>query len=542
MPLLKIRGMFPFRPARNFFTSVYQCTKSQEKIFDELFSDKPPDIPDEDLVPIKSRKEEQKKVTKKSEKRVPIIECKRSEYNHYKNQMYDKFSTVPLASSGWTHRKSKGDYFTINILPEKSDRESYFWDENVKSFSDLGICENLVDNLQQHGISRPTKIQVDAIPVILAGNCSIVAAETGCGKTLAFLLPIIEQLLELKKSVKDRPPNSPLAVIITPSRELAQQIMDVALKFTSNLMIDSQLLIGGHTKRKMLDPKFEYIDLLVATVGALSKLSSSGLYNLSHVKHVVLDEADTLLDDSFKDYLINLLRKLPFGNRVRSSIPQVVQLTLASATMPKVIPKSLQSLVLGQTFTSIEGNRLHFVPPHVPQTFYRLGLSERPGRLLAIVKQSLARNSPIMVFSNRAPTCDWASMFMNENGIKAINLNGDMPFEIRVGKFKQFQNGEYDVISCTDIGSRGLDTKRVKHVLNYDFPLYMADYIHRCGRVGRVGTSTESFISNFVSGSRDVELVQEIETSVRRFSSLPNVTGNITRIIANRIMRDPSRS
>ncbi|XP_075225253.1 putative ATP-dependent RNA helicase Dbp21E2 isoform X2 [Lycorma delicatula] len=515
------------------------CNKSEEKIFDVLYSDKSPDIPQEDIVLPEPKVVKQQTTFIKSPEKV-IIKCKRPEFNHYKNQMYDKFSTLLLASKGWNRSKSRGDYFTINIFPEKSERESFHWDENVNNFHDIGLNKILVECLEKQGIIRPTKIQVDAIPVIIGGQCSIIAAETGCGKTLAFLLPIMEKMQQWKEEAKNRPPNSPLALIITPSRELACQILEVASSIGYNLSIDCKVLIGGHTKRIMMNPKFEFIDILVATVGVISKLTSSGIYNLSNVKHVVLDEADTLLDDSFSEYVIHFLRKVPFGRaKTRHALPQSVQLTLCSATMPKQIPDSLHALIPGNMLVKIEGGRLHHVLPHVPQHFLKMNLTDRPSKLLSVVRESLSKKEPVMVFSNRSPTCDWATMFMNENGIKAVNLNGDMPYEIRAGKFKQFQDGEVDVISCTDIGSRGLDTRRVKHVINYDFPLYIADYIHRCGRTGRAGTSTECKVTNFVVGKRDVEIVQQIETSVRKFSMLPDVTGNITRIISNRLMRNP---
>ncbi|CAG2060082.1 unnamed protein product, partial [Timema podura] len=188
-----------------------------------------------------------------------------------------------------------------------------------------------------------------------------------------------------------------------------------------------------------------------------------------------------------------------------------VQLSLISATMPTSLPEILGEVVAMDSLVKVTTSHLHRILPHVPQKFMRLGRSQKPEQLLKLVKADLANKEPVIVFSNKATTCDWVSMFLNENGVKCVNFNGEMVYVLRQGKFKQFQDGEVNVIACTDIGSRGLNTIRVRHVINYDFPLYMADYIHRCGRTGRVGSSKDGHVTNFVAGTLEVNLVQEIE-------------------------------
>ncbi|RZF39664.1 hypothetical protein LSTR_LSTR001185 [Laodelphax striatellus] len=521
--------------------SSAHLTKVEEEIFDVLYPEKQKHVPfnaeefKKDLV---FAKKSNIKTPKTKRNGVPIIKCKRPEFNHYRGDNYAKFEVVPLASNGWNRSKAKGDYFTIDACPEKEAREALFWYYNNAGFADLGLSQEIVDGLEKNEIKKPTKIQVDAIPVLMAGRCSVMAAETGCGKTLAFLLPMLEKIRMLKRRSDNRPPNHPLGLIITPGRELAHQIHEIATIKILDLDIESKLLMGGHTKRKMLNPEFEFFDLLIGTIGAISKLTSSGIFNVSAVQHVVLDEADTLLDDSFSDYLLNFLRKIPFGDRAGNSFhPSTSQITLVSATMPRRIPPALLHLVPSSMFHHIEGDKLHHVLSHVPQHFHRMILSERPAKLLSTVKESLRKKNPVMIFSNKTPTCDWCSMFLNENGVKCVNLNGNMPYEVRLGKFEEFQCGEYDVISSTDIGSRGLDTVRVKHVINYDFPHYMADYIHRCGRTGRLGEEG-CMVTNFVTAAEEIEVVKQIEMAVRIYTSLPDVTGNISRLISKKHMRD----
>ncbi|XP_067010151.2 probable ATP-dependent RNA helicase DDX28 isoform X2 [Anabrus simplex] len=451
-------------------------------------------------------------------------------------QTYSKFDIIPLASKGWHHKKSRLDHFTINAFKEAPALTK----TSGESFATLGIHQDLIGVLNKQGITEPTTVQESAIPSILSGRNTLIAAETGSGKTLAYLLPLMQQILLWKQSMKDNNFNTPLGLIISPGRELSQQIATVASSFSKELPFNTQFLTGGHTKRKILNPTFDDVDLLIGTLGALSKLTTTGVYRMNQVRHVILDEADTLLDDSFSEHLQHFLRRFLFQFNTSpegTDVYEGVQLTLASATMPTSLPDALGDIIAPESLKKVTSGHLHHVLPHVPQKFVRLGRSQKPAELLKLVKADVNRKAPVIIFSNKTATCDWVSMFLNENGVKCINLNGDMSVELRAGKFSQFQSGVVGVISCTDVGSRGLDTVRAEHVINYDFPIHMADYIHRCGRTGRVGSSPHCRITNFVSGRQEIQLVQNIELAVRKMDSLPNVNANITKIIRYRILK-----
>nr|CAD7440677.1 unnamed protein product [Timema bartmani] len=503
-----------------------------------------------------------------------IIQCKRAEFNHYELQTYGKFDSIPLTSKGWHHAKSKGDYFIIQ-----------------------------------------GRKQCLGVPAILSEKNTLLAAETGCGKTLTYLLPVIQQILSLPHQVPEDKLNSPLALVVTPNRELATQIGEVASHFTNAISFTSKVITGGRTKRTMMNPSFEKIDLLIATLGTLSKLTVTGIYNMSRVRHVILDEADTLLDDSFNEKLCHFLRRFKFhhipGVIADNANTKRVQLSLISATMPTSLPEILGEVVAMDSLVKVTTGHLHRILPHVPQKFLRLGRSQKPEQLLKLVKADLANKEPVIVFryykklnleevhppltwrksgnpfkenhpqcirpgsnadlpifispvfcessaldhattkavnvefnvevacnsnDNKATTCDWVSMFLNENGVKCVNFNGEMAYVLRQGKFKQFQDGEVNVIACTDIGSRGLNTIRVRHVINYDFPLYMADYIHRCGRTGRVGSSKDGHVTNFVAGTLEVNLVQEIEWHQLLESLVKEQCGKDTQSIVDPIL------
>ncbi|XP_017769633.1 PREDICTED: probable ATP-dependent RNA helicase DDX28 [Nicrophorus vespilloides] len=439
-----------------------------------------------------------------------IISCKRSKFDFYSNQQYDKFEEIQLASKGWFNNAAKGDYFVVH-----GNKEEY--EEPTVPFSHLGVNSQLAEVLHNEGIYKLTEFQSDVIPVVAEGKHTLLAAETGCGKTLSYLLPLVQNLIGYQCTEM----NTPRVLILVPNRELAHQIGNVATTLCEPFDLKTKVVVGGSTKRLMLDPEFGSIDILVATPGAISKLSTVGIYKLNQVKTLVLDEADTLIDDSFLDRIEILIRRV-----------SQAQVLLVSATYPKHLPEVMEPIM--DSLVQIKSRRLHKPLLNVTQRFLKLLKSERPSQLLQIANKT---KEPFIVFTNRNETCNWLAMFLRENGLKCANINGDMNYNIRINQWNDFVSGKANILSATDVGSRGLDTTKVKHVLNYDFPLYPADYIHRVGRTGRLGSPELSKVTNFISSGIDVKLVQNIEMAIRTNSELQNVDGNITSIVKNKIAK-----
>ncbi|KAK4306468.1 hypothetical protein Pmani_021709 [Petrolisthes manimaculis] len=476
--------------------------------------------------------------SRKGDCTVPVISCKRKEYNHYLGQSYNKFTEVPLASKGWQHLKAVGDYFTINSHAKNPSVEGS--EEDHLCFESLGLKKDLLTEIYKLDFEKPTNIQALAIPHVLEGKNTFITAETGNGKTLAFLAPILQQIAKLKISMgSELPFNSPLGLVIVPSRELAEQIFDVARRLGDNLGISVQVLVGGKTKKKMLHPELAQQDLLIATVGALSKLTTVRVWNTDYLRHVVMDEADTLLDDSFSEKVLHFISKLPVqGANEETQQPEIlsgVQLTLVAATMPRSLHTILHPLLNLESLVHLTTPHVNRFMPHVPQRFIRVNRNTKTDQLMKLVSRDVKRNIPIVIFCNDSKTSDWISLFLNENNISCINLNGAMKAVLRKGRFEAFQEGKAAVLSCTDIASRGLDTVKAGHVINYNFPSYIADYIHRCGRIGRVGSKVPGVVTNLVHFPNEVELVQRIEYAVRKNEPFHNVNANITRIITNKI-------
>lgn len=244
-----------------------------------------------------------------------LITCRRPEFNLYRGDKIDtnaEYGSIPLTSSGWHHYKSKGDYFIIHQNQSQDITQNPEYCQPFDKTFDLHpqLLLNLSSRLN---MPRTTYIQHKAIPMILANKHTLIAAETGCGKTVAYLLPVVRNLLKLKDSDRDLPVefNSPKALIITPGRELATQIGEVCEDLCHGLDLKSKILIGGHTKSIMDNPPIEEIDILVASVGSLSKLITTNIYRMHQVRHVIIDEADTLLDDSFSNKLQFVLKRFP---------------------------------------------------------------------------------------------------------------------------------------------------------------------------------------------------------------------------------------
>lgn len=414
-----------------------------------------------------------------------IISCKNLKLNHYLNMGYEKFQEIPIASKGWTHPKSKGDFFTINPVAEN--------EQEMVPFHLLNINSNLIEVLKQRNIKKATSFQANTFALFNKDKHLLLAAETGCGKTISYIVPIIQNLIENKTTEL----NSPRALVLVPNRELAYQVGEVAEALAQSVGLKVKTIVGGRTKKVMMNPEFDEIDILVGTPGALSKLSTVGVYKFNNILYTVMDEADTLLDDSFVERISVIFKRVPQS-----------KIILVSATMPKSIPDILKP---------IEPNLEHLLSPklhkpllNITQKFMRISRSEKPSNLLQITKKN---KHPMLVFTNRNETCNWLAMFLRENGVPCSNINGDMNYAIRIEQWNNFIRGETKILSSTDVGSRGLDTTQVEHVLNYDFPLYAADYLHRIGRVGRLGSSKTCKATNFISGPEEVRLVQQIEVS-----------------------------
>ncbi|XP_040264919.1 probable ATP-dependent RNA helicase DDX28 [Bufo bufo] len=454
-----------------------------------------------------------------------LISSRRRELNQFSRETCGLWELPPLVSRGWKHRQSRGDHFTIN-----RQREQRPWPETEGTFHSLPLDPRLVSALDSQGITTPTWIQNQTIPPLLHGKNVLCASETGSGKTLAYIAPIIHRLL--CQDVDDVTSTDPRSLVLVPSRELGGQVASVAKRLCAQLGLSVRFVGGGHGRRAVeRQLGGGPLDILVATPGALLKALKWGKLGLSDLHYFVLDEADTLFDETFCELVEAILMHAQIASRASDlqGPDRKAQLAVIGATFPRGVAKVLSKVTDLGSIDTIKSKRLHFLMPHVQQVFKKLKGLDKTTELLELLKIQVAEKpgKGVLVFCNSSGTVNWLGYILDDHGIKHARLHGQMPADMRSGIFDSFQKGEWDVLVCTDIASRGLDSLRVDTVVNYDFPNALEDYLHRAGRVGRVGSESSGMVVSFVTHAWDVELVQKIETAARRRSSLPGLESSL---------------
>ncbi|XP_012597788.2 putative ATP-dependent RNA helicase DDX28 [Microcebus murinus] len=507
--------------------------------------------PDEPLpvvrIPVALQRRQEQLQSRRRSCRTPVlvrpgpllVSARRPEFNQPARLTLGRWECAPLASRGWRSRRARRDHFSIERAQCETPALRNVSSEE-RSFADLGLEPHVLRALQEAApeVVRPTTVQSSTIPPLLRGRHILCAAETGSGKTLSYLLPLLQRLVgrTSRRSLDSHRTPAPRGLVLVPSRELAEQVRAVAQPLGSSLGLQVQELMGGHGMRRirLQLSKPSSADVLVATPGALWKALKGRLISLEWLSFLVLDEADTLLDESFLELVDYILEKSHIAEGptdLEDPFNPKAQLVLVGATFPEGVGQLLSKVASPDSLTTITSSRLHCIMPHVKQTFMRLKGTEKVTELVQILKHhDKDRTQPsgaVLVFCNSSSTVNWLGYILDDHKIQHLRLQGQMPASMRVGIFRCFQKGSRDVLLCTDIASRGLDSIRVELVINYDFPLTLQDYIHRAGRVGRVGSEVPGTVISFVTHPWDVSLVQKIELAARRRRSLPGLASSV---------------
>ncbi len=344
------------------------------------------------------------------------------------------------------------------------------------NFCDLIVSETLLESVRRQGYSIPTPIQEQAIPVVLEGRDVLGCAQTGTGKTAAFALPII-QMLGRGQSVKGR--RKIRALALAPTRELASQIGESFASFCGGTGLRQTVIFGGVGQNPQTQALRAGVDILVATPGRLLDLMGQGYVDLGHVKYLVLDEADRMLDMGF----------IPDIKRVVAALPQERQSLLFSATLPPSI-RELAGWLLNDPVT------VTVTPPattveSIAQSIYYVGRDEKMGLLIHLLAQNKIKRA--LVFSRTKYGADKIVRTLNRASIPADAIHGNKSQNNRQRALESFRHGDSYVLVATDIASRGLDIDSVSHVFNFDLPDEPEVYVHRIGRTGRAGSSGMAF-------------------------------------------------
>ncbi|MHB1323003.1 MAG: DEAD/DEAH box helicase [Coriobacteriia bacterium] len=357
------------------------------------------------------------------------------------------------------------------------------------SFDNLGLEPRLLEAVAAMGYTSPTPIQSAAIPVILEGRDVVGCAQTGTGKTAAFVLPMLQRI--------PAKPGGPRALVVTPTRELAVQIEGVAAEISKRTRHRVAVVYGGVGYEPQIKALKRGVDLLVATPGRLLDLMERKSASLSNVEILVLDEADRMLDMGF----------WPQVRKIIAAVPRERQNLLFSATMSTEVLRVVSS-------TLADPVRIEVAPATTPieaieQRVYPVGTQQKAQLLVHLIREN--ELDRVIVFTRTKHRADRVAKVLHQNGIKSAAIHGDRSQSQRQGALDSLKAGRCRVLVATDVMARGIDIDDVSHVVNYDLPNTAEDYVHRIGRTARAGKSGTAVS---LLAPEEHEMLRDIEVKI----------------------------
>jgi ATP-dependent RNA helicase RhlE len=335
----------------------------------------------------------------------------------------------------------------------------------MTNFNELSLNPFLQTNLRKHGFLQPSPVQAQAIPPALAGSDIVATAPTGTGKTLAFVLPMLEALTARKGS-------GVRAVVLSPTRELAIQINETFLKVATGTKVRSAVVVGGVSESSQLQSLRNGAEVIIATPGRLCDFLERRLVDLSKVQTAVLDEADRMLDMGF----------LPSIKAILNRIPSTRQTLLFSATIEASVAHLISSYVKNPVRVSI--GAITKPAEDVNLHLYEVEQDLKLGLLTRLLNDD---EGSFLVFARTKHGADRLARKLGTAGVKAARIHGDRTQNQRNEALRGFKEGRYRVLVATDVAARGIHVDGIAHVVNYDLPQVPEDFIHRVGRTGRAG-------------------------------------------------------
>ena len=342
-------------------------------------------------------------------------------------------------------------------------------------FFELGLAPTIVDDAAAAGLLTPTPIQREAIPAMLTGQDLIGLAQTGTGKTAAYLLPLLHRLLDRKKAKDVR---STSTLVLAPTRELAYQIAESVKTLSSSLKLRYLVICGGERYDHQIRSLKKGVDMIIATPGRLEDLQARGAVKLHEIEHFVLDEGDQMIDLGF----------YPAIKRILASLPDTRQTVLFSATMPEEMRKLAEGFLRDPVTVKVEN-----AGQTVDTISQRALLAHNVDKRDLLVRELEAiEDGQVLVFVRTRMRADELAEWLGKQGIGVDALHGDMRQYIRQKVIRKFKTGALKVLVATDVAARGIDMSGLRLVINFDLPETVDTYIHRIGRTGRAGREGEA--------------------------------------------------
>lgn len=366
-------------------------------------------------------------------------------------------------------------------------------------FEEGNFPDYIMDEILRQGFSEPTAIQSQGWPIVLSGRDFVGIAQTGSGKTLAYMLPAA---VHINNQQRPQRGEGPIALILAPTRELAQQIQKVARDFGASTMIRNTCIFGGSPKGPQARDLERGVEVVIATPGRLIDFLEKGTTNLHRCTYLVLDEADRMLDMGFEPQIRKIIEQIRPDRQV----------LMWSATWPKQVQALAEEFLVDYIQVNI-GSLALAANHNIKQIVEVCEEHEKEGKLCNLLKEiSSDRNSKIIVFVETKKKVDDITKAIRKEGYSAISIHGDKSQPERDYVLTEFRNGKSSILVATDVAARGLDVEDVKYVINYDYPNSSEDYVHRIGRTGRcqqTGTAYAFFTSANQRQAKDLVAVLE---------------------------------
>ncbi len=361
---------------------------------------------------------------------------------------------------------------------------------SIASFADLALSPRLQQTLTELGYAAPTPVQASAIPVILAGRDLMAGAQTGTGKTAAFVLPLLEQLLAQPQGES----RSIRALVLVPTRELAVQVHESVTRYAKGTDLTSTLVYGGVSIAAQVAALKAGVDLLIATPGRLLDHLRQGALSLAALRHLVFDEADRMLDMGFMDEIKALLKQIPadrqtllFSATCDDNLFALSKVLLRDPELIEVAPRNTTATEVEQRVYTVDSDRK-----------------------LALVEHMLNVKgwAPALIFSRTRQGADKLAQQLGKAGINALAFHGDLSQSAREKVLLEFRAGTLQALVATDVAARGLDITDLNYVINMEFPFVAEDYVHRIGRTGRAGNKG---LAITLFSPEDAPLLEKVE-------------------------------
>ncbi|XP_063963214.1 probable ATP-dependent RNA helicase DDX4 isoform X6 [Lytechinus pictus] len=372
--------------------------------------------------------------------------------------------------------------------------------KNIRSFEEAGLDETVLENVRKARYAKPTPVQKYAIPIIGAGLDLMACAQTGSGKTAAFLLPIITNMITQLGCVSCfSVVQEPLALIVSPTRELASQIQSEARKFCRNTSLRPVVIYGGTSVAHQTREVQNGCSILVATPGRMHDFIGRGHIGLGKLKYLILDEADRMVDMGFGPEIQKLIdhpHMPPKGER---------QTLMFSATFPPEIQEKAGMYLNDYLFLTV--GRVGGAASDIEQRVLSVKQFEKREKLMEILRDQ-NEDDRTLVFVEMKRNADFLATLLSQSDFHATSIHGDRQQQEREEALREFKIGRAPILVATSVAARGLDIPKVKHVVNYDLPKEIDEYVHRIGRTGRVGNTGRS--TSFYDAEKDSNIARAL--------------------------------